>query len=185
MKDLLDQTVRAVAMTETEKKQYESLGEKIYNYDAQDGERYYLRSSYYGLCKYSSGREENHFILYRNGLDITIDRRKLTSSGIPMEGYTLNCDDGYKTKVYEVRRCPNCMGQILKEDTQHRNNYGYGYYRTCDYWGNRELCMPKEAQGNVNWFYVYEVELTLDELERFNVNYQIMSIWQKMGLGIK
>ena len=176
--DLIKETQKSLSMTKEEAEKFKALGEKVYTRHLDDGEKVYLRTSLGGVG-YNSDRAyknyyfdmdiwlsviaKDNYVLYRNGKDITTQIPKIDAYGKSKK--TINCSDGFMTNVYvaEEYRSGRKEGEYLIFYERARMSGGYLQ--------NKEFSFINKTKEQ--WFGVYEVVLSLKELERFNANYQI------------
>lgn len=179
--NMIKETIKSLSMSEEEVKKNESIGENV-SRQYIDDEGFYLRavlpeivydfininrqSTYHYNSKYFDKIARDNFVLYRNGIDITTEIPRIDAYGKSKK--SIHCSDGFTTNVYKAE----------EYQTGRTGELGIKYERAGNYSiSNPELTFLKK-EGE-NWFGVYEVVLTLKDLERFDANYQIHSKVQK------
>ncbi len=171
--DMILQTVKSLSMTQSEAEQYESLGEDVYK-TYYKGNVFLLRtkaidwndkwtfSDPYKIRIDNIVKEivKENFILFENGKDVTpILLRELDTWS--------SSKKNKKTNAYYARE----------------SSENYTYYDRCNHGGYIDKEDVKKygfrISDDEHWYCVYEKVLSLNELESFNANYQIISKHQK------
>ena len=176
--NLIKETRRSLGMTKQEAQNIKALGEDIYGFSC-DGDMLYLRTTsrdlahekyhFFDVDSWLWTIAPNNFVLYRNGEDITTQIPKTNAYGKSQK--TIRCPDRFITNVYEAKECMSGRkeGEYLIYYERARMSGGYIQEKEFSF-----INRNKE-----HWFGVYEVVLSLNDLERFNANYQINPKVQK------